>query len=741
VIVLAFALIAILAPVISPYPRSYLAPDSDRFVVFSYSRDLPKGLSYGMPTLGPTTPLSDDRQGGLWVINYAEEGLVYMDFTRYVLGHNETPFGVGNRSLTLDVTQLNVTPDPAVSPPLRALYYMVPGMNVSGQLGTTVDNGALAFFSGREFVAMSPFTGNVFFHYPLAFDPLWSGGDPASAGEMLLIPNQRIASVGLLRFPVGPYRYFFASDGNHTIFFEIQYVHEGDEGSVIDGTRRVVTPGGRPVVFSNETLSAPPFVIYVQDYVTSADAFRSGLGQAFLLPLANNTLAVYNVSGKFRAWVPLTLDGAPASVAGQIGYVRSPELPPVVYLPLRSAKGVGVGIFDLSSLRILREFSFPEPSWEPVGAPISYRAQKDFIGFYDPASRTTRFVGFTGNGTLIPQVNWTFSGRLQAYWEVLEQSRIFLYTEQGKIFTMETTFSGATTATPELYALSPPTPSAKVRYAGTPAGTLYGGGLTPQELYGIWTDREDARTVLFQFLGTPRVPLPPGTYPSGNTYLLGTDFKGEDILTQLFWGTQIAFIVGLLAALFTVGIGTLVGLIAGYYGKLVDTLLMRTTDIFLVLPFLPIVLILSFVLRPSIWVIIFVIAILSWPGIARVIRSQVLTLKERPFIDAARVSGASDARLIFRHLAPNVLPFAFLYMSLTVSGAIITEAALSFLGLGDATVISWGGMLSTVLTFGGALSAWWWLLPPGLAITLLSLGFYLMGRGFDEIINPRLRRR
>ncbi len=139
--------------------------------------------------------------------------------------------------------------------------------------------------------------------------------------------------------------------------------------------------------------------------------------------------------------------------------------------------------------------------------------------------------------------------------------------------------------------------------------------------------------------------------------------------------------------------------------------------------------------------LILVLGIVGWPGIARVIRAQVLTLKERPFVDAARVAGASDLRLLFYQIAPNVLPFSFLYMSLNVAGAIVTEAALSFLGLGDASVISWGGMLSQVLTFGGALSAWWWLVPPGLAITLLSLGFYLMGRGFDEIINPRLRRR
>jgi peptide/nickel transport system permease protein len=151
--------------------------------------------------------------------------------------------------------------------------------------------------------------------------------------------------------------------------------------------------------------------------------------------------------------------------------------------------------------------------------------------------------------------------------------------------------------------------------------------------------------------------------------------------------------------------------------------------------------VLSQILGASIWNIVLVIGLVGWPGIARVIRAQVLTLKERPFIDAARVAGATDLRLIFYHIAPNVLPFSFLYMSLGVAGAIITEAALSFLGLGDASVISWGGMLAGVLTFGGALNAWWWLVPPGLAITVLSLGFYLLGRGFDEIVNPRLRRR
>ncbi len=122
------------------------------------------------------------------------------------------------------------------------------------------------------------------------------------------------------------------------------------------------------------------------------------------------------------------------------------------------------------------------------------------------------------------------------------------------------------------------------------------------------------------------------------------------------------------------------------------------------------------------------------------IRAEVLSLKERPFIDSARVTGASNVRIMFRHIAPNVAPLAFLYMTFSVSGAILTEAALSFIGLGDVSTISWGIMLQDV-SQSKALEAWWWLLPPGMAITLISLSFFLVGRAFDEIVNPRLRKR
>jgi peptide/nickel transport system permease protein len=742
-VVVFFSLIAILAPVISPYPRLFEAPQADRFVVAYFGHQLPQNLTYGTPVIGPTTPLSSSTGGGEWELNYnSSRGLLFLDFLRSsTLTENVSPYQEGNKSITLDVTQaFNVSPLPA--PPLTSAYYIVPAANITtptggGQTGLGQLNGAIAYFTGRDFIVGDPFTDTLIFHYQLPFNPVWTGEDPASAGNMLIAPQQRAVSVGILQVPVGPYRYFYASDGNQTIVFEISYVHTGDLG----GPYGRVQPSGHAVLFSNESLAAPPFVYYNQNWVTVGDQYRSGAGQAILLPLTNNTLEVHNVTGTTRTWIPLTLDGSPAVVAGPIGYLRAPELPPQVYVPLHSGSGTGLIDLDLSSLTTLHAYALPDASLVPIGTPISRTGSGLYYGFYDPASDVTRMIGVNETWVPIPQFNVTVPGRLLSYFEVAEVSKIFALSSTHKIVTLDTVFGSGEALAATQFSVVPPATVSSIIYAGSFGGTLYGPSLTQQELNGLWTDPGSAKTVVFQFLGTIRTPLPPGTYPSGNTYWLGTDFNGHDILTELFYGTQVAFIVGILAALFGVGIGTLVGLISGYYGKITDTLLMRTTDIFLVLPFLPIVLILISVVTPSIWIIIFVLAILSWPGIARVIRAQVLSLKERPFMDAARVAGASDSRLIFLHLAPNVLPFSFLYMSLGVAGAIITEAALSYLGLGDPNVTSWGGMLSTVLTLGGGLYYWWWLVPPGLAITLLSLGFYLLGRGFDEVINPRLRRR
>jgi peptide/nickel transport system permease protein len=738
-IVAIFAAIAILAPVISPYPRTFLVPDSDRFEVASYSRALPANLTFSEPVLGPTTPLASDLGGGMWLINFnGTSGFIIMDFLQNSLRGNESPFRVGNLSLRLDVTQ-DIGISPPIQLPLTAVYYIVPGQNASQLSGSTIRNGALAIFTARDFVVVDPFDKIVVYRYRLPFTPVWRGEDPASAGRALVVPAQRTTGVGLNRVNVGPYRYFYASDGRQTIVFETVYVHTGDAvrgGAVYPGI-----PGGQIVLARNETLSASPFIYYNQEQVGDNDLFRSGRGQAILLPLANSTLAVYSTAGRPQKWIPLSIGGEAATVSGSIGHTIAVNFPLWLYVPLRSASSSALAVFDAATFSIVRQVVLRGSGWEPAGSPTSYSGKSIFASFYNAANDTSFVFGLNETFVVIPQFRALFPGRVREFFIIQEIVRVFVFAADGKIYAMDATFSGSTVKPPALFSIVPPPGVTRVIYAGSFSGTIYGINLSGSEVSGVFTDPRMSRTTTFQFLGSPRTPLPPGCYPSGNCYVLGTDFYGADILTELFYGTQVAFTVGLLAALFAVGLGTFIGLIAGYYGKLVETLLMRTTDIVLVLPFLPIVLIFVSILRPSIWIIILTLAILTWPGIARVIRAQVLTLKERPFIDAARVSGASDLRLIFLHLAPNVLPFSFLYMSLAVAGAIITEAALSFLGLGDASVISWGGMLSILLTQGAALYAWWWLLPPGVSITLLSLGFYLLGRGFDEIINPRLRRR
>jgi len=230
--------------------------------------------------------------------------------------------------------------------------------------------------------------------------------------------------------------------------------------------------------------------------------------------------------------------------------------------------------------------------------------------------------------------------------------------------------------------------------------------------------------------------------PPSRAHPLGTDFMGRDILSQLAHGARIAFMVGISAALASVLIGTLVGLAAGYFGRLIDTLLMRLTDILLTLPSLPLIIIIAAALgKQSLWIIVGIIGLIGWPSTARVIRAQTLSLKERPFIEAARVSGASNWRIIMRHIAPNILPLSFLYMTFGVTGAILAEAGLSFLGLGDPSVVSWGMMLQWCFTTGHTFRAPYWVLPPGLSISLITFAFYLIGRALDEIINPRLGER
>lgn len=226
--------------------------------------------------------------------------------------------------------------------------------------------------------------------------------------------------------------------------------------------------------------------------------------------------------------------------------------------------------------------------------------------------------------------------------------------------------------------------------------------------------------------------------PPSARFLLGTTYYGRDVLSQLIAGTRTAFVVGVISAVFITFIGTNIGLISGYIGGRVDDVLMRLTDIAFSLPFLPFAVVLVALLEPSLWNIILTISALMWRTTARVIRSQILSLKERPFIRAARVAGASDLRIMYVHLLPNVLPMSMLYVAFGTAWAVLAEASLSFLGFGDPERISWGQMLYAAYLTGSIRHAWWTAVPPGLCITLFVMAVFLIGRDVETLANPRL---
>lgn len=231
--------------------------------------------------------------------------------------------------------------------------------------------------------------------------------------------------------------------------------------------------------------------------------------------------------------------------------------------------------------------------------------------------------------------------------------------------------------------------------------------------------------------------------PPSASHLLGTDPLGRDILSQLMFSARNAFVLAVIAAAVTLVVSTLVGAVSAYFPGVIDAFLMRTVDLVIMMPAVTILIVIGALWDLEFWSLAIVIGLLNGLGAtALIIKSQALTVKVRPYIDAARVSGASNFRIIFSHIVPQLLPIAFLYMMFTVTGAIFGEAFLSFLGILNVDM-SWGIMFSITRSQGFLLnfSTWWLTVPAGLAITLLSGSFYLVGRGLDPIVNPRLRER
>jgi peptide/nickel transport system permease protein len=234
-------------------------------------------------------------------------------------------------------------------------------------------------------------------------------------------------------------------------------------------------------------------------------------------------------------------------------------------------------------------------------------------------------------------------------------------------------------------------------------------------------------------------------------YPFGTDEVGRDLLNLTVHGARISMTIGLLATLITVLIGTLVGIVAGFMGGGVDNVLMRLSDFFLVLPTIVLALILApimldvigpqaqlFGIRSTLVVVVIVIALTSWATTARVIRSQVLSLKSRMFVDRARVIGSGGGRIMRRHILPNVVNLIVAQAVLTFATAVFTETTLAFIGLGDPTAPSWGQLLNNAQGAGApGLGAWWYIAPPAIAVVMVVLAFTLLGNALDDVLDPR----
>jgi peptide/nickel transport system permease protein len=250
----------------------------------------------------------------------------------------------------------------------------------------------------------------------------------------------------------------------------------------------------------------------------------------------------------------------------------------------------------------------------------------------------------------------------------------------------------------------------------------------------LFADRSALRAV--DAVDNPRWASP------SREFVLGTDNLGRSVAVQFLYGSRISLLVGLGATVLIILIGSVIGILSGFIGGWTDSLLMRVTDWFLVIPFLPLTIVLARILGPSVWNVILVIGVTSWPYVARVTRAQVLTVRERLFVERARAMGARRSHVVRRHILPNVAPLILANTTLAVPIAILTETTLSFLGLGDPQSPSWGKTLQEAFEAGAiTLGAWWYYLPAGIGIVLVVLGFTMCGRALEEILDPRLRTR
>lgn len=254
--------------------------------------------------------------------------------------------------------------------------------------------------------------------------------------------------------------------------------------------------------------------------------------------------------------------------------------------------------------------------------------------------------------------------------------------------------------------------------------------------FGPWVAPYDPQESLLDEQGRLKsLQAPSRTHP------LGTTWQGRDVLSQVLCAARPTITVGVAAALIIAFLGVNVGMVSGYFGKTVDLLLMRIVDILYGLPFLPLMIVLLSVLGRSRSGIILCIGLIAWRDVSRIIRAQVLTIKELPYVQSARVMGAGHFRVIYVHIFPNVLPSVVLFLSFAMVWSILAHADISFLGFGDPATLTWGSMIYSAWSVGVVTSAFWWYLPPAICIAMVSSGAFFFARAFEEIANPRLKER
>jgi peptide/nickel transport system permease protein len=591
--------------------------------------------------------------------------------------------------------------------------YIAQGVDLKGRLGDLLRNGLLAFVANDTFVILNPFIPEVLFREAVGFQPRWIGQDPASAGDMYTIPREY--RVEFLR-TAGPFRYITIANESRLVSYTLEYLRN-EAG--IKSIRRVLDV--------NVTVTGPPLAYNS----TNQDLNVSGI----YVP-SGEKLLIFNVTGDLRKELGLTLNNRSTTLTAPIGYTRG-DPPHYLFVPVRSDQAAGILLLSPGEDVVQAEFVIEDDGAEIATRPDSSPEGWVYVAVNFKGRSTQARVYRLDLKTLLPDGRFQVEmpERVVDLYYVDEASRVLILGESGNVYAVPAILRTYRRENPILFVhdVGP----RHIALVGSFAGTKYG-ALSRDEVYGLYFDPAVGRLVVHQFIGYIVAPLPPGTYSSGLRYWLGTDNIGHDILTQLIYGSRLSLAVGLLSALLAVAIGTLVGMVAGYLGRTVDVVLMKIADIALVLPLLPFLLITLAIIGPSMYSIVLLIALLVWPGTARVMRAHTVYLKERPFVDAARVVGAGGFRIVARHLTPNLIPATLPLIAFLAAVAILTEAALSFLGLGDPGAISWGAMLSVVRSSGN-LWAWWWLLPPGLAITSASLGFYLIGRAADGITKPRLR--